>query len=494
MRVFFEMPARSYLRMYGSTLRELAGRGHHVLLCYDRPDKSDDEAAAEIEAHPAIEIVSPLPRAKRPGEERIARRRAGIDYLRYLDHRFAGAPYLRRRLEPDLGGPYRWLTHAPGGLPFVPWWTRRLLAREHRVPSDPGVEQALAAHAPDVVFVTPLIGRSNRNRRQTDTVKAARALGVPVAFGVATWDHLTTKGLVKETPDRGFVWNEIHRGEAVDLHGVPAGRVAVTGAQLFDDWFDRQPTTTREELLVSAGLPGAGGYVLYVGSSPNIAPPSEEIAFVRRWLAALRESGDGRLGEVAVLVRPHPYSVEAWAAVDLAGLGAAVVPRTAPATPMTEADLALYFDSIHHSSAVVGINTTAMVEAFIQRRPVLTIRAPEFRETQAGTLHFRDLSFASGDALQAAETIEEHISQLGATLADPERHREGIEEFLRRFVRPLGLERPATPVLVDGIEELARSGDLGGGRSLAQPPGDAADDADGRSGRGEEDAESTVAH
>jgi hypothetical protein len=270
--------------------------------------------------------------------------------------------------------------------------------------------------------------------------------------------------------------------------------VAVTGAQLFDDWFDRKPATTREELLASAGLPGAGGYVLYVGSSPNIAPPSGEVAFVRRWLASLRESGGGRLGEVAVLVRPHPYSVEAWADVDLAGLGAAVVPRTAPATPMTEADLALYYDSIHHSAAVVGINTTAMVEAFIRRRPVLTIRAPEFRETQAGTLHFRDLSAASGDALQAAETIEEHISQLGATLADPERHREGIEEFLRRFVRPLGLERPATPVLVDGIEELARSGDLGGGRSLAQPPGDAADDADGRSGRGEEDAESTVAH
>jgi hypothetical protein len=160
---------------------------------------------------------------------------------------------------------------------------------------------------------------------------------------------------------------------------------------------------------------------------------------------------------------------------------------------MTEADLALYYDSIHHSSAVVGINTTAMVEAFIQRRPVLTIRAPEFRETQAGTLHFRDLSSASGEALQTAGTFEEHAAQLGATLADPERHRDDIEAFLLTFVRPLGLDRRATPVLVDGIEQLARSGDLGGGRGLPHAAGDAADEADDRGGRGEEDAESTVA-
>ena len=97
---------------------------------------------------------------------------------------------------------------------------------------------------------------------------------------------------------------------------------------------------------------------------------------------------------------------------------------------------------------MVGINTSAMVESFIQRRPVLTIGAPEFRDTQEGTLHFRHLLGASGGALQTAATLEEHVAQLRATLEDPDRRRDAIEAFLLAFVRPRGLDLPATPILV----------------------------------------------
>src|SRR5262249_17944804 len=155
---------------------------------------------------------------------------------------------------------------------------------------------------------------------------------------------------------------------------------------------ERTPSATREAHLGRIGL-DAGRYVLYVGSSPNIAPPALEIPFVRRWIEALRRSDDPELARIGVLVRPHPYNSAAWAgaAGDLAPLAAVVAPLEAPALPMTEQDEALYYDSIHFSDAVVGINTTAMVESFVARRPVLTIRSPEFRETQQGTLHFGEL-------------------------------------------------------------------------------------------------------
>ena len=123
---------------------------------------------------------------------------------------------------------------------------------------------------------------------------------------------------------------------------------------------------------------------------------------------------------------------------------------------MTPEDDALYYDSINAASAVVGINTSAMVESFIQRRPVLTVRASEFRETQEGTLHFRHLSSAGGGALQAADTLEEHAAQLRAVLDDPAARRDAIESFLRVFVRPRGLDRPATEILADELEALAR--------------------------------------
>ena len=88
---------------------------------------------------------------------------------------------------------------------------------------------------------------------------------------------------------------------------------------------------------------------------------------------------------------------------------------------------------------------------------MLTIRAPEFRETQESTLHFRHLTSAGG-GLQVATTMDEHLAQLREAVEHPEHRREAIESFLVAFVRPHGLDRPATPILGDAIEELAALG------------------------------------
>ena len=172
---------------------------------------------------------------------------------------------------------------------------------------------------------------------------------------------------------------------------------------------------------------------------------------MQRWLAALRAAGQG---DLAVVVRPHPGNAAEWGEAKLEDGLAAVLPRERPSLPMSEADEALYYDSIHHAAAVVGINTSAMVESFVQRRQVLTIRAPEFHATQDGTLHFRYLTPPTGP-LRVADDLEEHVAQLREALAVPERDRARIDDFVRSFVRPHGLERPATPILADTIEGLA---------------------------------------
>src|SRR2546428_10674894 len=120
MRILVQMPFPGYLRMYGSTIRLLADRGHRVLLSYDRPERRRDPAATAAEAHEGIELVPPLPlRAPRYGNS-VAQLRLAADYLRYIDRRFAGSPYLRRRLDKYLEGPLRLLARVPYGLPFAP--------------------------------------------------------------------------------------------------------------------------------------------------------------------------------------------------------------------------------------------------------------------------------------------------------------------------------------------------------------------------------------
>ena len=455
MRILFQLPYPGYLRIYGSTIDLLAERGHTVLLAYDKPGKRRDPAAVGVESRAGVHLVPSIPASARRYEQAVVKLRLGTDYVRYLDPAFAESPYLRRRLDSHLPKGLGFLTRAPGNLRVARPALRALLALEHLVPSDAGVERAISAHEPAALVVTPLIGRSRDGIRQTDAVKAARRLGIPVGLGVASWDHLTTKGVVKALPYQVFVWNEIQRREAVGLHYVPPERVVVTGAQLFDGWFARTPSTGRENFLSRLGLDASLPYVLFVGSSYNVAPARKEIPFVRRWITALRGSSDPMLEQLSVLVRPHPGNVEEWAGVEWSGLGAAIAPRRRPGLPMDSEDEALYYDSIHFASAVVGINTSAMVESFIQQRPVLTIRASEFRDTQDGTLHFRHLLSASGGALQTAATFEEHLGQLRSALEQPDLHRSEIDAFLRTFVRPHGLERPATPVLADAIEALA---------------------------------------
>ena len=131
-----------------------------------------------------------------------------------------------------------------------------------------------------------------------------------------------------------FVWNEAQRREAIELHGIPAARVIATGAARFDDWFAQRPSTSREEFMREVGLDPARPYLLYLCSSVFVAP--EERPFVDRWLRALRE----RLGEVGVIVRPHPKRGEPWADVELgaerrrlaAPHRASSTPRHAPAS------------------------------------------------------------------------------------------------------------------------------------------------------------------
>ena len=311
MRILIQMPYAGYLRIYGSTVRELADRGHTVLLSYDSA-KRRDPGAELTETREGVELVPALP--LRTGRlEPVARvLRMGADYGRYLDPRFGDADWLRRRMDQYLPAQLEWMTRAPVlPGPLARAFVAVLLTGERALPPVPALTSRLRRISPDCVIVTPLVARGESSVRQTDTVRSARKAGVPVALAVTSWDHLTSKGLIKGRPDRVLLWNEAQRREAIELHGVAPQRITITGAQLFDQWFDREPTLSRDAFMEELGLDPARPLVLYTGSSANITPGEREIAFVREWLAGLR--ADPALRDVAVLVRPHPGNVDTWA-------------------------------------------------------------------------------------------------------------------------------------------------------------------------------------
>jgi hypothetical protein len=81
--------------------------------------------------------------------------------------------------------------------------------------------------------------------------------------------------------------------------------------------------------------------------------------------------------------------------------------------------------------------------------------ADEFAGTQEGSIHFHHLLPENGGCVRIAATIDDHVQQLSERLRDPEGAREETRRFVSGFVRPHGVERPATPIFVDAIERLA---------------------------------------
>jgi hypothetical protein len=198
------------------------------------------------------------------------------------------------------------------------------------------------------------------------------------------------------------------------------------------------------------GLPPERPFILYVCSSLFRGDPPEA-DFVVQWLQAVRASPDPRLAGVGILVRPHPGRLDEWARHDVASLGVAFH-GTNPIDDESRRD---YFEALYYASAVVGLNTSAFIEAGIVGRPVLAVLPAAYWRSQEGTLHFEYLSKAGGGVLTMARTLDEHLSQLAAAVNgdSPVDH----SGFLTAFVRPHGLDVPATPRFVDAIETLGRS-------------------------------------
>jgi len=445
-RILFLVHNLGKTRHFEGVIRGLTARGHTVVLGAARKRKPL-KPTKSLHDDPRVEVIAaPVKRVDRWREIATPLRRAR-DYLRFLDPRYARASKLAARAAD----------YAPDGwsraIERRPWlrrnWRfaqRALAAAEWAMPTDRYFELFLRSEHPDVLLVTPLVDFGSY---QTDYVKAAHRIGLPVAFLPFSWDNLTNRGLIRVPPDRVIVWNDIQKREAVDLHAVPADRVVVTGAPRFDEFFAMRPATSREAFCASVALDPTRPFVLYTCSSNFVAP--REVDFVRQWVGELRRSPHEALRGAGVLVRPHPAHQEQWEAVDISDL-----PGTTVWSHKTEmnADQGLY-DSLHHCAAVVGLNTSAMIEAAIVGRPVFTISAAEFAGGQQGTLHFWYLLVENGGNVSMARSFEEHGRDLARALAGDPSAAERCRRFVASFVRPCGLEEPAAARMVDAIESVA---------------------------------------
>jgi hypothetical protein len=463
-RILFAALHYGYFRNLESVVDELARRGHDVHLTAERQDSAlgGHDIVERLAARHQTVTLGMMPRRERADFFLASKIRLSLDYLRYLRPEYANTPALQRRARlrtprgllralrlPILG--------APAG--------RRLMVRlldsvDHALPPSPAIERFVDEQHPDLVIITPLVGVVASS--QLDLLRTVRSRRIPAAVCVWSWDHLSSKAIIRDVPDRLFVWNDVQKREALDMHGVPPARVVVTGAQCFDRWFHRQPSRPRTEFTRHVGLPDDRPFVLWVCSALFPGSPSEA-EFVTRWAAHLRASADPRLRDVPILIRPHPSRAREWDDVDWRTVPGVAFRGGNPVDDQSRAD---YFDSLYHSAAVVGLNTSAFIEAGIARRPVLAILPPQFSASQEGTLHFRYL--IDGGLLTTSRSLDEHEAQLAAMLTGPPHEVMARQDaFVQSFVRPCGFDVPATTVMADALEALGTAGPSEGPRAAS---------------------------
>ena len=450
MKILFAALHLAHFRNFESAIVELAGRGHQVHLTGDEPEALGGQELAERLAakYPGVTWDRLPSLEQEPWFDAARRMRTALDFVRVLE-----PPYpmkLRLRNELRAARIVRWAARVPVVGQRV---TLGALKRFERVmPTSDAMVRYLREHAPDVVVLASL---TYSRSQQLDLLKAARALRIPVSAAIMSWDHLSSKALLHIAPDQILVWNGVQKREAVEMHGLPADRIALTGAQCYDDWFTRTPERSREQFCRDMGLDPSRPFALWVHSALSPTPRPPEPVLVRRWIDALRASADPTLRTLGVLVRPHPERLKEWAGVSLDELENVAFRGKNPIDAESKHD---YFDALYYSGAVIGLVTSAFLEAAIVGRPVLTMTLPEYRMHQEEMIHFRYLMEVEGGLLHMAPDFETHFRQLAEAVALGGARDERNRRFLSAFVRPEGLDRPATPAFADALERLHRDG------------------------------------
>ncbi len=281
-------------------------------------------------------------------------------------------------------------------------------------------------------------------------MKSAQALGIPVGFPVFSWDNLTTKGIIHVAPGSGLRLERRSeaRGDRVLRHPSGQHRHHRGAAIRFLHRVDSRRSTA------AATARGSRESIRRRPSSPISARRSSSPATRwhswKRWIEELRS--DPRLAARATssFARIRGRSVSGARL-----MSPGTVASRSSMSRMLNADQSLY-DALHHSAAVVGLNTSAQIEAGDPRQARADPARARVRAGAAGHAALPLSACASRvGSSRSRRDLDEHRNHLARRRWPVHYDVNEIRRAVERFIRPDGWHRPATPILAEAIVRLA---------------------------------------
>jgi CDP-glycerol glycerophosphotransferase (TagB/SpsB family) len=263
-------------------------------------------------------------------------------------------------------------------------------------------------------------------------VTAARKQGIPVLALIPSWDNLSTKSRMIFKYDGYVVWSEQARREL--HHFYPSSRAVpsyVVGAPQFDVFFEERFRLSREAFCAAQGLRSDRPVIVYALGSPN---------FLREHhgaLALAERVASGDLGDVQMIVRPHPIHDNS----ELGELFGRFSPRvrlqqtgvagaSVTARFQDEGQITEWVNTFRHADVVVNLSSTVGIDAGIFDRPVVNLdydpepgrpRQQLIKDINHLWTHFKPVAESGG--MWLASDPSEVVEAVRTYLARPELHR-----------------------------------------------------------------------
>jgi len=292
----------------------------------------------------------------------------------------------------------------------------------------PDAAKRLAALRPDLVVTT-----GPHRFEEPGVVREAKMQGIRTMALITSWDNLSTKHRLTFSYDSFLLWSEQMRGELREFYpGTRDLPVYVTGAPQFDVFFQPRFHQTREEFCAANGLKPELPIVLHVLGSPNFVREHHGAAFLAERVSK------GELGDVQLLVRPHPLFDNGAEADALRGFGPpVVVQRTgSKGTPLSArsqdaTQIVNWVNTFRHASVLVNMGSTATIDAAVCDVPAIILDYdPEpgrpnqalVNDTNHVWTHLRPITTSGGVTL--VDSPERLVDAIRVYLKSPELHRE----------------------------------------------------------------------
>jgi hypothetical protein len=312
----------------------------------------------------------------------------------------------------------------------------------------------LEKNRPDVVISTGPF-----QFEQPGVFSAAKALDIPVIAYIPSWDNISTKNRMVFKYDGYIVWNQQARGELHHFYPhTKSAPVYVVGAPQFDVLKEERFYRTRKEFCADQELDPNLPIIVYAIGSPNFLNEKPGAVYLAKRIA------EGALGNVQMLVRPHPVHDHA----QIKELFAPYEPlvrlqasknagKKVNKKSQDEGQIVEWINTFRHADVVVNLSSTVAIDAAIFDTPVVNLdfdpqpgQADQrlIKEINHEWTHFKPVAESGGVFL--VNDFEELEHAVKTYLEHPELHREKrrwIAEHVCGFSDGKSGERMAEAIL-----------------------------------------------